>query len=80
MTGMTKLLDQAIAAVRALPDRDQDMAAALMLAFASSRASCGQLSDAQVAEVERARREVREGKIATDAEMAELWQSFGLRT
>lgn len=35
-----------------------------------------QLSTAQVAEVELARREVREGKIATEAEMAEVWHRF----
>jgi hypothetical protein len=32
------------------------------------------LSDVQLAEVELARREVREGKIATDAEMMEVWR------
>jgi hypothetical protein len=35
------------------------------------------LSDRQVAEVELAKREVQEGKIATDAEMDEVWQRFG---
>jgi hypothetical protein len=34
------------------------------------------LSDDQAAEVELARREVREGKVATDAEMAEVWRRF----
>ena len=34
------------------------------------------LSSEQLAEVELAQREVREGKIATDAEMAEVWQIF----
>ena len=32
------------------------------------------LSDVQLAEVELAKREVREGKIATDAEMMEVWR------
>lgn len=35
-----------------------------------------ELTEAQVAEVELARREVREGKIATEAEMAEVWRRF----
>jgi hypothetical protein len=39
-----------------------------------------QLSGAQAAEVELAQREVREGKIATAAEMAQVWQCFGSRT
>ena len=34
------------------------------------------LSAKQVTEVELARREVREGKIATEAEMAEVWRRF----
>ena len=34
------------------------------------------LSDDQAAEVELAKREVREGKVATDAEMAEVWRRF----
>lgn len=36
-----------------------------------------QLSDDQIAEVELAKREVREGKIASNAEMTEVWQRFG---
>ena len=34
------------------------------------------LSAAQIAEVELAQHEVREGKIATEAEMAEVWRRF----
>jgi hypothetical protein len=37
-----------------------------------------QLTDEQIADVERARQEVLEGKIASDAEMAEVWRRFGL--
>jgi hypothetical protein len=76
-TFMTKLLDEAIATVRQLSESDQDIAARFLLGFANPDAPRYQLSDAQVAEVELARREVRDGKIASDAEMAEVWKRFG---
>ena len=73
---MTKLLEQAIATVRELPEREQDLAAKLLIAFADGEAHDFHLTDAQLAEVELAKQEVREGKIASDAEMAEVWQRF----
>jgi hypothetical protein len=74
---MTKLLEEAIATVRELPERDQDVAAKFLLALRNPEAPRHQLSDGQVAEVELAKREVREGKIATDAEMNDVWRRFG---
>ncbi len=74
---MTKLFDEAIAAVRQLSERDQDAAAKLLLGFANPDAHRYRLDDAQAVEVELAKREVREGKIATDAELAEVWRRFG---
>jgi hypothetical protein len=73
---MTKLLEQAIATVKELPEPQQDIAAKFLLAFANPEAKRYQLSNAQLAEVELAKREVREGKIATEAEMTEVWQRF----
>jgi hypothetical protein len=73
---MTKLLDQAIQTVRKLPEPQQDIAAKFLLAFANPEAHRYQISDAQLAEVELAKREVREGKIASEAEMAEVWKRF----
>jgi hypothetical protein len=74
---MTKLLEQAIQTVKNLPDSQQDVAAKFLLAFANPEAHRYQLSDAQLAEIELAKREVREGKIATEAEMTEVWKRFG---
>ncbi len=74
---MTKLLEEAIATVQALPESDQDIAARFLLAFANPDAHRYQLSDAQAAEVELAKREVRDGKIASDADMSGVWQKFG---
>jgi hypothetical protein len=75
---MTKLLDEAVAKVRELPERDQDVAAEFLLGFANPNAGRYQLTDEQAAEVELAKREVREGKVASEAEMSEVWRRFGL--
>jgi hypothetical protein len=74
---MTKLLEDAIATVRELPEREQDLAAQFLLGFANPEADLHHLTEAQAAEVDLARREVREGKVATDAEMTEVWRRFG---
>lgn len=74
---MTKLLEQAIASLRLLPEREQDVAAKFLLGFANPDAGRYQLTDEQVAEVELAKQEVRDGKIATDAEMEDVWRRFG---
>ena len=74
---MTKLLDEAIVRLRALPESDQDTAARFLLGFADPDARRMQIGDVEAAEIEQARREVREGKIATAAEMAEVWRRFG---
>jgi hypothetical protein len=74
---MTKLLEEAIATIRTLPDGEQDVCAKFLLAFANPEARFYQLDDAQAEEVELAKREVQEGKIATDAEMKDLWRRFG---
>jgi hypothetical protein len=75
---MNKLLEDAIATVRELPDSDQEIAAKFLLNFANPDAKRFQLTDAQVAEVEAAKVEVREGKIATESEMSDVWRRFGL--
>lgn len=75
---MNKLFEDAVATVRELPDSDQEIAAKFLLDFANPDAQRYRLTDAQVAEVELAKREVREGKIATEEEMQEVWRRFGL--
>jgi hypothetical protein len=74
---MTNLLEQAIASLRLLPEREQDIAAKFLLGFTNPDADHYQLTDEQVAEVELAKQEVRAGNIATDAEMADVWRRFG---
>jgi len=74
---MNKLLEDAIETVRELPDADQEVAAKFLLQFANPDADRYRLTDEQVAEVEIAKREVGEGKIATEQEMNDLWRRFG---
>ena len=76
---MTKLLDEAVAKVRALSEMEQDRVAAMLLGFADRDADSVQLTAEQVAEVELARQEAKQGLFASDKEMAELWRQFGVR-
>jgi hypothetical protein len=75
---MTKLLDEAVAKVQALSDVEQDRVAVMLLGFADREADSVQLTAEQVAEVELARQEAKQGLFASDKEMAELWRQFGL--
>jgi hypothetical protein len=74
---MTKLLDEAITKVRALPDPVQDVVAEFLLG-ANDRPAGSLLNEAQWAEVRLSLQEAREGKFATDEEVAALWKKFGL--
>jgi hypothetical protein len=75
---MTKLLEEAIARVRSLSEADQDMAAEAVLAVVYKDATEYHLTTEQVEEVKRTQQDVRDGKIATDADMAALGKKCGL--
>jgi hypothetical protein len=75
---MNKLLQQAVKTVEQLPEAEQELAAKFLLDFANPDASQYRLTADQVAEVERAKRDVRAGKFATDEQMDEMWRRFGL--
>jgi hypothetical protein len=75
---MTKMLDDAVAKVRALPEADQNIAAEFLLGFADPEAHRKQLSPEQVQEVEVAKEEARQGKFASDTKLKALWRRFGL--
>lgn len=76
---MTKLLEQAIAQVRDLPEPEQDSIAETLFAHMAGGQNY-QLTDAQVEEVTRRRKDFAEGatRNATDAEMTDLWRRCGL--
>jgi hypothetical protein len=75
---MTKLLDEVIAKMRALPAEAQDDIAELLAAVLHNREGVLPLTDEQVEEVRRTQEAVRRGDVATDEEMDELWRRFGL--
>ena len=80
LTSMTKLLDEAIAKARELPEEEQDTLADALFAHISGNDDRYHLTDEQVEEVKRIQQELRDGKtrLATDEEMAALWRKRGL--
>jgi hypothetical protein len=77
MAGTTKLLEQAIAKVRELPEDDQNRAVEFLSDFASPDARRYQLSDEQLAEVRR-RRAVNNPKTITLTELDERLRRLGV--
>jgi hypothetical protein len=74
---MTKLLAEVMRKVSELPEERQDDAAHMLLSMIENDTTRYHLTDEQVREVELAMSEVREGKIASDADMRALWKGFG---
>ena len=77
---MTKLLEEAIAKVRELPEDQQDAAADALFAHISGDAGRYRLTPEQVAEVIRIQKDLREGRtrLATDDELAAMLKKSGL--
>ena len=75
---MTKLLKDAIAQARELPEDQQDQIAEAL--FAHMTGAEFRLTDDQVEEVKRWQQELREGKtrFATDEEMHAFWKKCEL--
>lgn len=76
---MTKLLEEAIAEIRRLPEAEQDRAAELLLGLVQRSAQAYELTPEQAAEVESIVRGMDEGTMvfATEEEMAAIWARFG---
>ncbi|MEJ1969602.1 MAG: hypothetical protein WDN03_13360 [Rhizomicrobium sp.] len=73
---MTKM-ELAIAKLRALPPERQEELAEYVCELAEEQAPY-RLTDEQLAEVELAKKEVSEGKIASQEKMDALWRRAGL--
>jgi hypothetical protein len=71
---MTRLLEEAINALRDLPEDEQDAAADALFVYISSDERQYRLRPDQVAEVHRIRRALRDGttRLAINAEVTEL--------
>ena len=76
----SKDLEEVMERVRHWPKERQEDAAEILLEMERQDASGYRLTDAQVEEVARIRREIREGRgtFATDEQIAALWKSCGL--
>jgi hypothetical protein len=75
---MTKLLDRGIAAVSALPPDWQDIAGALLLELARTKAPRRTLSLEQIADLKESVAEADRNEFATDDEVRDAWRTFGL--
>jgi hypothetical protein len=77
---MSKLLDQAIAKARELPDDVQDAMADALFAHIVGEDEGYQLSPEQMDDVKRIQQELRNDKtrLATDEEAAAVWTKCGL--
>lgn len=79
---MTKLLDEAIAEIRKLPDAEQDRAAALLLALAQdpdqAEAADYRLTPEQVEQVRLGLEQAARGEFVPDEQVEEMWRRFGL--
>jgi hypothetical protein len=73
---MTKLLDQAIAKVRALPDEDQDALALVILTDLD--AVIEPLDDETRAAIREGLEQARRGEFVPDEEIEALWKRHGL--
>lgn len=71
---MNALLEKAVARIRELPGERQEELAEMMLDLAEEPVAL--LTDEQLAEVELAKQEARNGDFATADEMAETWRRF----
>jgi hypothetical protein len=77
---MSKLLDQAIAKARELPDDVQDNVADALFAHIAGEDHRYHLTSEQIADVKRIQQDLRSGKtrLAADEEVAAAWKKCGL--
>jgi hypothetical protein len=74
---MTRLFEQAVAQVSALPDAAQDELARILLQFAGIELTPIQLTPEEDADLAEAEAEAARGEFATDAEIAAMWAKYG---
>ena len=75
---MTKLLQQAVEKLLQLPKERQDELAKMLIDVAAQDLSPYQLTREERKEIETSLEEVKRGEIASDEEVAAMWQRFGL--
>lgn len=75
---MTKLLDQAVEAARALPPDVQDDIARVVFRLAGDAEPAIPLSPAERAAIERSKTAAARGEFATDEQVRNVWKKHGL--
>jgi hypothetical protein len=75
---MTKLLEQAIAKVRQLPEAEQDEAAEMLLSVLSRRDEPVGLDSEARAAIREGSEQARRGEFVSDEEMAEFFKRHGV--
>lgn len=74
---MTKLLEKGIAAVKALPPDQQDMAGAWLLEIAGMSSREYTLTAEQIEDLKISIAQADRGEFATDEEVEAMWKKFG---
>ena len=75
---MTKLLDEALKAVRRLPSRDQDDIARAILQLVGEDSPTVALSAAEREAIARSKAAAGRGEFATDEQVRAVWAKHGL--
>jgi predicted transcriptional regulator len=75
---MTRLLEQAIESVSALPDEVQDDLARMLLQFAGVEQPPYVLTPEEEADLDASLAEAERGEFATDEEVRAVWAKHGL--
>jgi predicted transcriptional regulator len=75
---MTKLLEQAVERLRALPSDQQDELARMLLRLADADQEPVALSDGERAAIATSKAAAARGEFATDEEVQSVWASYGL--
>jgi hypothetical protein len=75
---MTKLLDEAVAAARALPADMQDDLARVIMALTGGEPALVRLSAEEEASFDESFAEAERGEFATDEEIRAIWSKHGL--
>ncbi len=74
---MTRLLEQAVATVSALPDDVQDEAARMLLQFAGIEQEPYELTPEEEADLDASLAAAERGEFATDEEVRAIWAKHG---
>jgi hypothetical protein len=75
---MTKLLEQAIAKIRELPDAEQDEAAEMLLSVLSKRDGPVDVDDETLAAIREGSEQARRGEFVSDEQMAAFFKRHGV--